>query len=62
REKEIFQERDRKLEAARERRKLKRRSEILNLEGIDPRLNNQKNSGLNVLNQLTYAQQYSNSG
>ena len=55
REKEIFKERDRKLETARERRKLKRRTQIR-------QTNNQENTGLNVLNQLTYAQQNSNSG
>jgi len=53
-EKTIFQERDTKLEVARERRKLNRR--------IDSRQNNQENSGLNVPNQLTYTQQNSNSG
>jgi hypothetical protein len=53
-EKAIFQERDRKLHEARERRKQKRR--------IETRPNNPKTTGLNVLNQLTYAQQYSNSG
>jgi hypothetical protein len=54
REHKIFQQRDRKLQEARERRKQKRR--------IDPRLNNQKNTGLNVPNQLSYTQQNSNSG
>jgi transposase InsO family protein len=50
----IFQERDRKLEAARERRKQKRRSEL--------RQNDPNNPGRNVPNQLTYNQQLSNSG
>jgi transposase InsO family protein len=53
-EKAIFQERDRKLEQARERRKQKRR--------IQYQLNNQKYAGLSVHNQLNYGQQYSNSG
>jgi len=61
-EQTIFQERDRKLEDARERRKLKRR-----IEGRQNRPDNgpedsKKTSGHFVPNQLTYAQQYSNSG
>jgi putative transposase len=54
-EKIIFQQRDRKLEEARERRKLKRRTQIRPT-------NIQKTTGLNVPKQLTYTQQYSNSG
>jgi putative transposase len=50
----IFQERDRKLEQARERRKQKRRSQ--------DRPNNQEITGLNVPNQLTCDWQLSNSG
>lgn len=53
-EKAIFQERDKKLEVARERRKQKRRMEL--------QQKNRKNTGLNVTNQLSYTQQYSNSG
>ena len=53
-EKAIFQERDYKLEVARKRRKQKRRAEL--------RQNDQEIDGLNVPNQLSYAQQYSNSG
>ena len=53
-EKAIFQERDKKLEVARERRKQKRR--------MDLQQKNRKNTGLNVTNQLSYTQQYSNSG
>ena len=48
REKDIFQERDRKLQEARERRKQKRRNQIR-------QTNDQKTTGLNVHNQLTYA-------
>jgi len=54
REKTIFQERDKKLQKAKERRKQK--------PGIQYRQNHQKNPGLNNLNQLTYNHQYSNSG
>jgi transposase InsO family protein len=54
REKAIFQERDYKLEVARERRKQKRR--------VESRQNNQETDGLNVHNQLSYSQQNSNSG
>jgi transposase InsO family protein len=54
REKAIFQQRDEKLVVARERRKQKRRMEL--------RQKTKTITGLNVPNQLTYAQQNSNSG
>jgi transposase InsO family protein len=54
REKAIFQQRDEKLVVARERRKKKRRMEL--------RQKTKTITGLNVPNQLTYAQQNSNSG
>jgi putative transposase len=53
-EQKIFQERDRKLEQARERRKQRRR--------IDLRQERHRNAGRNDLNQLTYNRQLSNSG
>jgi len=61
-EQTIFQERDRKLEDARERRKLKRRIESRQNRPDNGSENSKINSGHFVPNQLTYAQQYSNSG
>jgi len=60
--KSIFQKRDRKLEEARERRKLIRRTEGRQDRPDNGPENSKKNSGHFVPYQPTYAQQYSNSG